>query len=193
MRKAISIPEPRTTRSEGRAAAVCDSGLPPNDARHVVLDQYGYRCAFCGTANRAELRLDRIVPESYGGPEELWNLWALCHTCVHLRHQMKGSSAVPPDPEGLRRVLEFPHRRDDVLRILKYAAERALDDQYDSLVAGDEIDAQVSSLVGYALRRRERPDDITPENWTWLCSSAAWDAVYKNAYALLPVERRRVV
>ena len=164
--------------------------LPPTDLRHVVLDQHGYRCAFCESPNRAQLRLDRIVPESYGGPEELWNLWALCRKCARLRHQMKHSSKVPPDPEGLQRVLAFPHLRQAVFRVLKQAAEHALDEQYDSVTAALCLGRLVDDIVGWHFKDATKPDTVSSDDWKWLCSTEAWGAVYWAAYALLPDEGR---
>ena len=47
---------------------------------------------------------------------------------------------------------------------------------------------RVGQILGFFLREDQRPANITPEDWAWLCSSAAYSAASDAAYDLLPAE-----
>jgi len=177
-----SLPQPRTPwwRDRGFRAFM-------RETRHEILAQWGYDCAFCARFNVRRLQPRRIVPKSYFGPYQLWNLWPLCPRCSRRRHEMKGTSPQPERLEDIKRVLSTPLRLD-VLKIFKTAAEYALEDEYDSRDASKAIAGRVSCLVGFMREDPPRSEDITPDSWAWLGSSAAWDAVFQNACRLLPAE-----
>ena len=156
--------------------------------RHVVLAEFSYMCALCGSLKSHRLKHRRIVPRSYGGPRTIENFWPLCQRCAKRRHVMKGTSPRPERPEDLFRVFSFDHLRRDVVRILRDAAACVFKAGYDSVSESLDIAERVSRLVGWRLKDRPCPERISPADWAWLCSSAPWDVVYWNAFGLLPAD-----
>lgn len=61
-----------------------DSNLDPvpGNLRFQVLKNAGNCCELCGISSReTQIDVDHIIPRAKGGPNELWNLQALCRKC----------------------------------------------------------------------------------------------------------------
>ncbi len=56
--------------------------------RDSIMEEYNWCCAVCGTADRDNLNIDHVIPESTGGSNELDNLQVLCTPC---NCQIKGN------------------------------------------------------------------------------------------------------
>lgn len=69
--------------------------------RFEILRRDGFKCRYCGTvAGDTELRIDHVIPDSLGGPNEPSNLATSCEPCN------SGKSSVPPDATVVDDVAE---------------------------------------------------------------------------------------
>ena len=95
-------PEISPTKPKGRTATASLRGLSmpktqigkPKERKHLspnlatkVLTESGYRCAVPTCRNILALDMHHIWEVNAGGPDELWNLIALCPTCHALYHR----------------------------------------------------------------------------------------------------------
>ncbi len=61
-----------------------DSNLDPvpGSVRFEILKKAGNRCELCGASSKdIQIDVDHIIPRAKGGPNDIWNLQALCRTC----------------------------------------------------------------------------------------------------------------
>ena len=63
--------------------------------REIVMDEYNWCCAVCGSADRDSLAIDHVVPQANGGSDEPNNLQVLCTPC---NSQIKGNIPTPRLP-----------------------------------------------------------------------------------------------
>jgi hypothetical protein len=168
---------------------IADTLSNTSDAAYIVITRAKGKCAIClkkGTDTVAP-----IVPVSYGGdPTDPANLVATHSRCAELRHQIEGSSPEPPDPDGLRRLIGISKdMRQFALGILHRAAvEHRRKVTYSSVDGITLLGRSIEANLGYALHGRPCPDGISAEDWAWLQSPAAFDALHGAAWALLASE-----
>ena len=63
--------------------------------REIVMKEYNWCCAVCGSADRDSLAIDHVMPQGNGGSDEPNNLQVLCTTC---NSQIKGNIPTPRMP-----------------------------------------------------------------------------------------------
>lgn len=57
-------------------------GYISGKTKYEVLKQAGFRCLLCGQSAKVKaIEVDHIVPKSWGGSDDIWNLQALCYSC----------------------------------------------------------------------------------------------------------------
>lgn len=60
--------------------------------KRMLLKEQGSRCAECGKhKSRAQLQLDRIIPDAWGGDYDFGNVQLLCGPC----NRRKGARLLP--------------------------------------------------------------------------------------------------
>ena len=160
-----------------------------SDAAYVTVTRAKGKCGICGKKGAETATL--IVPESYeGDPADPNNLQAAHERCARLRHQIEGSSPEPPDPEGLRRLMGTSESmRHYALGILHRAAtEHRRKISYSSVDGITLLGRSIEANIGFALRGRPCPPEMSPADWEWLGSCEAFDALHGAAWALLASE-----
>jgi hypothetical protein len=160
-----------------------------DDLTYTTLVRARFYCAFCRWRRATVASL--LVPESYGGERSSWNLRATCERCGELRHKIDGSDPTPPDPEGLRRLLNIPWVRPRALEILWLAATAKFrrGRSYNAADEAGNLGATVRDrITGWPGKERSRPPGTSDEDWAWLRSIEAYEALARAIYALLPAD-----
>lgn len=153
-----------------------------SDAEYTVIARARRKCALCKRSGADAAAL--IVPRSYGGESTISNLWPVHLRCGELRHTILGTSPEPPDPDGLTRLRAvIPDLCAGVLH--QAATDHERKPAYGSVDSITRLERCIDANVGHALARQTRPDTISEEDWTWLQSSAARDALWNACWALL--------
>jgi hypothetical protein len=154
-----------------------------SDAEYTVLARTG-KCALCKRPGADAATL--IVPLAYGGEPTVDNLWPVHLRCGELRHQILGTSPEPPNAEDLARLSAIPERASFVRGLLRAAAtEHLRQPSYGSVDSITLMERRIEANVGYGLTNHTRPDNISEEDWTWLQTSDAFDAIHEACWALL--------
>ena len=72
------------------------AGYISGTLRYGVLKRARFRCELCGvSADVRALEVDRIVPRSRGGTEDLDNLQTLCYRCNAMKWDRQGRHGLP--------------------------------------------------------------------------------------------------
>jgi hypothetical protein len=158
-----------------------------DDLTYATVARARFYCVLCRRRRATVASL--VVPESYGGQRAPGNLQATCQRCDRLRHQIDGSDPAPPDPKGLERLLSIPSARSSALDLLWQAATaktrrgRQYHSADEAVALGDAIRHRVTGWPG---RHGARRKDISDDDWKWLRSPEAYEALDQACYALLP-------
>ncbi len=95
-----------------------DFGQVSEKLRAAVLNLAHGRCQMCGktvTEDQVKLQVDHRIPQSWGGPAELENLWALCEECNRGKRNFFSSF----DEEEMREVLKYESVHERIAHFLK--------------------------------------------------------------------------
>ncbi|TXH55718.1 MAG: HNH endonuclease [Desulfurellales bacterium] len=88
-----------------RRRAVSEQRTPSPRLRFAILRRDGFRCVYCGaTPDRAELRVDHVIPHSAGGPTEEFNLVTACLPC----NAGKAATLLEEGPSALGELTPIP-------------------------------------------------------------------------------------
>lgn len=101
-----------------REAPTADAGQVSEKLRAAVLHMAHGRCQMCGLTIKEDgikLQADHKIPQSWGGPTELENLWAICEAC----NRGKRNFFATFDPDEMKEVVNIESVHERIARFLK--------------------------------------------------------------------------
>jgi len=114
LRNGVSI----YTLGERRKAPTVDSGQVTEKLRAAVMHAAHGRCQMCGKTiveDEIKLQADHRIPQSWGGPTTLDNLWALCEACNRGKRNYFASF----DDEKMKQVVNLESVHERIANFLK--------------------------------------------------------------------------
>lgn len=106
------------TLGKRRSAPTADSGQVSERLRAAVLHAAHGCCQMCGKTisdDGIKLQADHRIPQSWGGPTTIENLWALCEACNRGKRNYFSSF----DDKEMEQVVNFDSVHERIARFLK--------------------------------------------------------------------------
>lgn len=106
------------TLGKRRSAPTADSGQVSERLRAAVLHAAHGCCQMCGKTiadDGIKLQADHRIPQSWGGPTTIENLWALCEACNRGKRNYFASF----DDKEMEQVVNFDSVHERIARFLK--------------------------------------------------------------------------
>ena len=101
-----------------RAAPVADGGQVLEKLRAAVIHMAHGKCQMCGQTIKDDgikLQADHKIPQSWGGPTELENLWAICEAC----NRGKRNFFATFDGEEMKQVVNIESVHERIAQLLR--------------------------------------------------------------------------
>ena len=105
----------------GERKSQVDSGQVSEKLRAAVIHMAHGRCQMCGRTIKDDgikLQADHKVPQSWGGPTKLENLWAICEACNRGKRNFFASF----NPKEMQQVVHIESVHERIARFLKLHA-----------------------------------------------------------------------
>jgi hypothetical protein len=118
-----------------------DSGAISGRLRAEVLNAAKGRCQMCGMTvaeDGVRLQADHKVPQAWGGPTELENLWAICEQCNNGKRDHFASY----DADEMKALLRYESVHERIAHLLR-------------LHLGKPVDSNLIEFVANATERQE--------------------------------------